>query len=354
MKKLLLISIFSLTICLTACGNNAVVEETTTVETTESVAETLEETKEPESTVEPTVEATTEPTAEPTTEPIEEETTIEESTTTVPETVIETPNSEAEATDTSKSIPDTSNVNYALPYIVNGIDIRSGDTDGDGVSNNHQNTWYDGKTWTASNGIVLRIADGFDIQPGYANVYSVFTDGTENREPGSDFMIAFDEYTGRQSARISASDLPDIATPSSLLTSINKNDASLLAYKAGFDPLWQTQNNSTASELIVFGQGSGIGLLSTLGTAGYMWEMEYDSGNGYWVLELKSNYTELIWDSIRNSIRLVCPDGEAVYQEIYKQCYSDNPTFPEYDMWVNIGSTEVMASINGGCYFYFR
>ena len=47
MKKLLLISIFSLTICLTACGNNAVVEETTTVETTESVAETLEETKEP-------------------------------------------------------------------------------------------------------------------------------------------------------------------------------------------------------------------------------------------------------------------------------------------------------------------
>lgn len=363
MKKLLLISLFSLTICLTACGNNAVVEETTTVDTTESVAETLEETKEPESTVEPTVEATTEPTAEPTTESIEEETVIEESATSIPETVIETPNSESKVTDTSKSIPDTSNVNYALPYIVNGIDIRNGDNDGDGVNDNHGNTWYDGQVFTASNGIKVRIADGFDVNALVPHWDAIFVDGTENAEPGSPYMIAINEYLGTaDKSAISPNGLPQVNTPSSMQTTFNKDDASFQAYKASFDPLWQTQNTGSPGGLSMLqafdnnrdGVADGVGLLDGLGSLGYMWQMNYDASNGYWRLELYSNYTALIWDSIRNSIRLVCPDGEAVYNEIYKQYYYDNPTFPEYDMWVTIGNTEVMASVTGGAYFYIR
>lgn len=365
MKKLLLISLFSLTICLTACGNNAVVEETTTVETTESVAETIEETKEPESTVEPTVEATTEPTAEPTPESIEEETVIEESATSTPETVIETPNSESKATDTSKSIPDTSNVNYELPYIVNGIDIRSGDNDGDGVTDNHGNTWYDGQVFTASNGIKVRIADGFDVNALVPHWDAIFVDGTENAEPGSPYMVAINEYLGTaDKSAISPSDLPLVNTPSSMQTTFNKDDASFQAYKASFDPLWQIQNTGSVGGLSMLqafdnnhdGVADGVGLLDAKASLGYMWQMNYDASNGYWRLELYSNYTALIWNSIHNSIRMITPDADAVYSAIYESCYNDYPglVIEPYTTgnWVAIGNTEVRADGSTGALHY--
>lgn len=351
MKKLLLISLFSLTICLTACGNNAVVEETTTVDTTESVAETLEETKEPESTVEPTVEATTEPTAEPTTESIEEETVIEESATSIPETVIETPNSESKATDTSKNIPDTSNVNYALPYIVNGIDIRGGDIDGDGVTDNHGNTWYQGKIFVGSNNVKVRIADAYDVNATIGHPDAIFRDGTENIEPGSDWLYAVNEYLGTVDLHsIDASSLPSVNTVSSKQTTINRNDASFVAYKAAFDPLWSIQNvghDGGFSALQTIdknhdGQTDGIGLLSALGVTGYMWEMRYDSDNGYWKLVIKGNYTELIWNSIHNSIRMITPDADAVYNAIYEACYYDNQISENPGVWCAYGNTSVM------------
>ena len=59
----------------------------------------------------------------------------------------------------------------SLPYIVNGIDIRDSDYNGDGVNDNNGNTWYEGQTWTASNGVVLRIADAYEVQPGQLNSY---------------------------------------------------------------------------------------------------------------------------------------------------------------------------------------
>ena len=363
MKKLLLISLFSLTICLTACGNNAVVEETTTEETTESVVETFEEEKEPESTVEPTVEETIEPTAEPTTESIEEETVIEESATSTPETVIETPNSEAEATDTSKSIPDTSNVNYELPYIVNGIDIRSGDNDGDGITDNHGNTWYDGQVFTASNGIKVRIADGFDVNALVPHWDAIFVDGTENAEPGSPYMVAINEYLGTaDKSAISPSDLPQVNTPSSMQTTFNKDDASFQAYKASFDPLWQIQNTGSVGGLSMLqafdnnhdGVADGVGLLDGLASLGYMWQMNYDASNGCWKLEIYSNYTALIWDSIRNSIRLVSPEGEAVYNAIYELYYYGGDWVADYDGWYPIPNTnsQILVHIEGSTIYY--
>ena len=68
--------------------------------------------------------------------------------------------------------------------------------------------------------------------------------------------------------------------------------------------------------------------------------------------------TELEWNSIRNSLRMITPDGDSVYNEVYKQFYYDNPTFPEYDMWVTIGSTEVNAALSlsptGQCWYLIR
>lgn len=249
--------------------------------------------------------------------------------------------------------PDT-NTNYALPYIVNGIDIRSGDVDGDGISDNHQNTWFEGRTWTSSAGYVLRVADGFEIYPGNMNAYSVFIDGTEDLRPGSDFMLAYNEFTGRAyKTQISAADLPNVVPVSTKQTTINPSYPSFVAYKQAFDPLWQKQNGSSLAQLQPYdgnqdGTVDGIGLLSMLGGSGYMWQMDYKSDKGYWVLTIESNYTELIWDSIHNSISMITPDANQVYTEIYNGFYSDNSVLVQnYQSWVQIGNTNVMATGNG-------
>ena len=352
------------TVAVTMNGNKAEGALDTAQTTMESTVEMLETestdvTEETSVSVEETTEAESE---EMTVEPAAtEETTVEEMLTEAESTEM-TEDSQT-AAQTEANVPDTSNVNYVLPYIVNGRDIRNGDFDGDGVTDNHGNTWYQGQVFVGSNGVMVRIADGYDVKPMIPSTDAVFRDGTENIEPGSDWLYAVNEYLGTVDLHsIDVSSLPSVNTVSSKQTTINDTDSSYLAYKAVFDPLWSLQNvghDGGFSALQTIdknhdGQVDGIGLLSALGVTGYMWEMRYDSDNGYWKLEIKGNYTELIWNSIHNSIRMITPDADAVYNEIYTQCYYDNPTFPEYDMWVTIGNTQVLASINDGLYFLIK
>lgn len=341
----------------------------------EAVVEISDTEENLEETVDEAEVARAEPTIEPTVEPIETEEVVEDTVETVessevpdttPEPTADTPTDEYTPSNAGDTLTVEAPTNgtigevevkvpssYALPYIVNGVDIRDGDFNNDGINDNYGNTWYEGKTWTASNGVTLRIADGYT----WNHPQAVFSDGTEDRSPNSDFMHAFHEFTGETSlSEISAADLPLVNLATSKQTSINRNDPSFIAYKVAFDPLWSYQvgaSYTSLSQLQVLEDG--IGLLETL-TGGYIWEMHYDSANGYWKLILKSNMTELEWNSIRNSLRMITPDGETIYNEIYQVCYYDNPTFPDYDMWVTIGGSEVMVSSPdyGFIYFYIR
>ena len=54
------------------------------------------------------------------------------------------------------------------------------------------------------------------------------------------------------------------------------------------------------------------------------------------------NPHDLSWNAIRNSLRLVSPDGEQLYEEIYRQAYEDNPTFTAFNTWCPIGGSEAM------------
>lgn len=254
---------------------------------------------------------------------------------------------------------------YELPYIVNGIDIRSGDTDGDGWNDVHQNTWYAGQVYHASNGVTLRIADGFKIVPGQGNAAAVFYDRTENIEPNSDFMKAFDEYTGEtKTHQVSVSDLPAVATVSSKQTTIDDTNSSFVAYKQAFDPLWGYQNTGSDGALSQLqpydrnqdGVIDGIGLLDTAATFSYIWTMDYDAVNGYWKLTIEGNYTELIWNSILNSLRMITPDADAVYNAIYQGCYNGYPGLEcenyEISNWITLGSTELRVDLTGSYIVY--
>lgn len=268
--------------------------------------------------------------------------------------IVEFAPEESEEKDTSVDL------DYPLPYIVNGIDIRTGDYNGDGINDNNGQTWYKGQVWTASNGVVLRIADAYEVGPGQLNNYDcIIRDGTENVEPGSDFANAYDEYLGQtERINVDMSGLPDTELTSSKQTSFDMNNASYLAYKAAFDPLWHHQNqtkNLSGIQVIDSnwdGVMEGMGVIDSRGTLGYMWELRYNTSKDAWVLKVTANYTALLWDSIHNALRLVNPDADAVYDAIYQSMYHgyDGLVVPQYSVgdWVQIGNSQVMLDYSTG------
>lgn len=252
---------------------------------------------------------------------------------------------------------------YDMPYIVNGIDIRDGDIDGDGISDNHQNTWYAGKYFVGSNGVKVRIADAYrvNVDRMIPHPDAIFRDGTENIEPTSEWQKAVVEYLGEPDRyTVDPSSLPWVSTVSSKQTTFDKNNASFIAYKTAFDPMWQKQNSGGFSYLQPIdnnqdGTCDGIGLIDNAsGILNYMWEMNYDSGNGYWKLVIKRNYTELIWNSIHNSIRMITPDADAVYNAIYELYYYGGDWVADYDGWYPIpnANSEILVHLEGSSIYY--
>lgn len=268
-----------------------------------------------------------------------------------------TPSKNNNTSNSSVSVSTSSNSNNSsLPYIVNGIDIRSGDVDGDGDNDNNGNTWYEMQTWTASNGVTLRIADQYYVNPGPLAAYdSIFLDGTESGAPDSPQALAEAEYLGRTSlVTISPDNLPQVNTVSTKQTSINVNDPSLLAYKAAFDPLWKKQNKGSMSELSI--SSNSIGLLDATSGFYYLWDITYDASRGDWAFKVLGSYTKLGWDAVKNAIRMITPDANSVYSLIYQDFYEggaglDCEKYSESD-WITVGSTQLKADWTTGTLYY--
>lgn len=50
-----------------------------------------------------------------------------------------------------------------------------------------------------------------------------------------------------------------------------------------------------------------------------------------------------MWYAIRNGLRLVNPEAELLYQQIYEHFYGVNHIFPDYDVLVPLGNSYIMA-----------
>ena len=67
--------------------------------------------------------------------------------------------------------------------------------------------------------------------------------------------------------------------------------------------------------------------------------------SGYhYKLEFWNNPDPLDWNILYNTLKRITPDADAVYQEIYRQTYSDNPTFPDWNTWVPVGNETCVAT----------
>lgn len=97
--------------------------------------------------------------------------------------------------------------------------------------------------------------------------------------------------------------------------------------------------------------GDGIGLLTGV-FPGYIFNLDWIGD--CWKLTIRGALTELQWNAVRNSLRLVSPDGEQLYGEFYKGFYEDTSIWPSYGEWINIGGTSSKVEVSDYVYLYFK
>lgn len=231
-------------------------------------------------------------------------------------------------------------------------------------------SWTKQATWTASNGVSIKINDAWaDIVTsgnlnGGGSYAALYYDGTEDLTPTSPYRLAIYEFIYSDEAYLNGVDrynpsivdvstLPVIPPASSKQTSAPKSEE-FKAYKEAFDVMYGFQRTGKWKRIFVEqlqNYESGIGL-TVSGAEGYLWRLDYVDST--WKLWLRINPSELQWNAIENSLRLVSPDGDALYQEFFTWFYYDSPTFPEYDTWVSIGNSQAKVQVSdSGVYFYF-
>ena len=215
--------------------------------------------------------------------------------------------------------------------------------------------WTTGTTWKASNGVEIKINDAFadSIKAGDSGTPAAIwnEDPDADPTPNSPYSMALIEFVYSDEAYLNGYDrwnpevvkvstLPDIPLATSKQTSVIETDESR-AYKKAYDIMYGFQAtgkweaNIAASLQFGYDGGVGIGLVSFVGGAGYLWQLEYDGSE--WVLTIRINPSELQWDGLHNSLRLVSPDGETLFHAIYEDMYY-GMIIPEYDTWYNVSA----------------
>ena len=378
MRKNTVMAMLLLSASLVACDNQEAVEVAGNTEITENIDSN-------ETEVDPVLETEETVSEDAVVEEMEaKEVTAEEPEESATEVVEETPEVPAEETTTQKveaPVEETKEQKAEAPVeetkeqkaetpVETPTKTKSnqGTTASNTIDWDNHPEWTKKKVWVASNGVVLRIKDtyahwDFENNPAARNAYDareiIIIDGQDLR-PGSAFMDAIIEFEygtgayegGTEKMKISAKDLPLVATPATKQTSAPITD-SWNAYVAAFNPLWSYQATGSYDSKLSMLQnyGDGIGLVAGMDFT-YIFNLDWIGD--CWKLTLRSNLTELQWNAVRNSIRLVSPDGEQLFNEFYKQAYEDNPTFPAPDTWVSIGGSEAKIVVSDYWYAYFK
>lgn len=379
MRKSTVMAMLLLSVSLIACDNQEAVEVAENTEITENIDSNetevdpvleTEETVSEDAVVEEmeAKEVTAEEPEESATEAVEEiqEVPAEETTTQKVEEKVEAPVEETKEQKVETPVEETKEQKVETPVETPTETKSNQGTTASNVSDleNHPE-WTMKRTWTASNGVVLKIRDKYShwdfennmaARATYGASEVIIFDGQDLR-PGSAFMAAVTEFQygtgahegGAEVFMISPKDLPLVDTPATKQTSAPKTD-SWNTYVEAFNPLWKLQStgnaNATGGNLSNYGTGIGLmgGSVST-----YLWNLDWTGD--CWKLTLRTNPTELQWNSIRNSLRLVSPDGEALYSTIYNDSYDE--TLP-YDTWTSVGGSELKVQVSDYVYYYFR
>ena len=193
--------------------------------------------------------------------------------------------------------------------------------------------WTKRQTWTASNGVTLKIKDSGNPEwAGHGISSYIIMDG--DRHPTSPFMQAIHEFTGNDYLNISASDLPNISNSTVKRTSFPNSDPVFLDYQSKANYLFEQE--SSGSGLGLYADNVGVSLMYS---NSYAWKLDY-SGS-YWTLIIRSNLSEIGWNALKNCIKLVSPDGQLLYDVIYTDFFEGSDYIEDYDMWCPVEGSEI-------------
>lgn len=234
--------------------------------------------------------------------------------------------------------------------------------------------WTTGTTWKASNGVELKINDAHAEAVKAGDLGSTaaiwYEDPDRDPTPNSPYMNALAEFIyGTDEAYLNGKDrvnpevvdiskLPDIPLASSKQTSVVETDESR-AYEEAYDIMYGFQVTgewkANPSALLQFGFDGGKGIGLTDMGMGYIWTLEHNGSE--WVVTINRTLSELQWDGLHNSLRLVSPDGDAVYNAVYEQFYYGADWIIDYDGWYTIPNSSSEICVPGStsvATYYFR
>ncbi|MCR4758508.1 MAG: hypothetical protein K5792_11965, partial [Butyrivibrio sp.] len=130
-----------------------------------------------------------------------------------------------------------------------------------------------------------------------------------------------------------------ITAASAKRTSIDVNDATLLGYKANYEAIMNNDGAINGDFIITSNSVTHRAV-----NGGDIWVIFYDSGMGAWKVRINSSSPyQYTWDGIKNILKYVNPDGEALYNVIYEDFYTGREdVMPTYDDWYSYGNSNIM------------
>ena len=209
----------------------------------------------------------------------------------------------------------------------------------------------------------------------------------DNEDALYNHYLLYGMQEGRKGYEEQVSKIPLVELATTKLKSA-ENTRSWDIFQEVFNPIWLEERmriSETFSELTYLGSGIGLAeyndsqqvrlttgmnaatyqgslLPPTFGLSYRYYESYPDDGTfdpeGYWGLSLsiRAKQTELSWYAVRNALRLVTPDAETLYQELFNVYYGKPSVFKQYGEWVTIGNSQAMIDWDYGPYvkLYFK
>ncbi|WP_294242970.1 hypothetical protein [Pseudobutyrivibrio sp.] len=192
--------------------------------------------------------------------------------------------------------------------------------------------WTQRQTWTASNGVTLKIKDNVDLNAqGFVDY--VIMDG--DTHPDSPFMVALHEYVGKTNLQDVPSELPVINNSSVKRTSFPNTDPVFLDYQSKVNQILLSQTDSFYIKLVSDGTTTMLGN----GFENNAWKLI--SCGDYYEVRIYRNMPIVAWNSLRDCLKFVSPDGQLLYDVIYTDFFEGSDYIEDYDMWCPVGGSEI-------------
>ncbi len=209
-----------------------------------------------------------------------------------------------------------------------------------------ESNWWELTTWTASNGVVLKALPADQGYP-YGVIPIMDGCGIDNK-PASDYLLAVGECMGwadywgnGTDLRQKMTEVPAVQIPAASVnrTSIDVNDPALLSFKGSYEAI---MNSAGGIDGDFFVEPNLVMHRDISGAT--VWKVQYDPGMGAWRVDIFPSFEfkfQYAWDGIKNILKYVDPDGEALYNVIFEDYYVGSESIPEFDSWWPVANSQI-------------